>query len=432
MKVPRFGGFSLILLYRKMNNKEIPIYNAIVALDDDNGMVAISLVDRPAIERNFVAFNQDKEPQKFATNPTEHKITGVAIIADMPIYRCDPIRGEYYIVFNKETIQNIVEKYSQMGFNNVVNLQHDENAFVDDVVMVEYFIKNTEKGINPTGFEDVADGSLFVTYKINNNEVWEEITNGDSLKGFSIEVFCDLGKADFEKEPTIDEYVESLLGDVLKKKFRAVSRGDVRSAMEEQKQVVFEYEGKTYQVQIHSLGKSGANDIVNVYNPTSDKWETYLLDRMRNLVITPEPIENWNYEAPTYKEYINNDNITTTETAVSSSNEIERAMNGNHYVIINYDDEQENPSTGSRRIFIGHWGYTIKGNEAICAYEFEGDSRSGLDGGGRGDWRLFLTRRIKDFGIVEFMKPVSIAPVGFNNSMVIGNMSRVIKKANIN
>ncbi len=72
---------------------------------------------------------------------------------------------------------------------------------IDGVVMVEYFIKDTEKGINPKGFEDIADGSLFVTYKIEDEKLWDEIVSPDSeFKGFSIEINADI-------VPT-NEYVE--------------------------------------------------------------------------------------------------------------------------------------------------------------------------------------------------------------------------------
>ncbi len=62
----------------------------------------------------------------FAKNESKHILTGPALIADMPIYRLNPITGEeYYVVFTKETIAKLVERYSKNNLLNSVNLQHD-------------------------------------------------------------------------------------------------------------------------------------------------------------------------------------------------------------------------------------------------------------------------------------------------------------------
>lgn len=171
---------------------KIPTFYIDINPDDfETGMTTISLVDEPAIERDFIAFDKTKRIN-FSADEMEHKISGPAIIADMPIYRYSPSMGEYYIVFTKEVIEKIVEKYSKQGFFNMVNLQHDENQYVECAIMTEFYIKNSTKGIVPVGFEDVADGSLFCTYKITDDNLWNEIVNGDKINGFSIEVCGDL------------------------------------------------------------------------------------------------------------------------------------------------------------------------------------------------------------------------------------------------
>lgn len=53
--------------------------------------------------------------------------------------------------------------------------------------MVECFIKDSEKGISPTGFEDVPEGSLFCTFKVEDEKLWNEIVNTDHFNGFSLE-----------------------------------------------------------------------------------------------------------------------------------------------------------------------------------------------------------------------------------------------------
>lgn len=199
---------------------KLPVYLIDIDLNDEStGMGAISFVEDPAIESNFLCFEKEKKQMMFQVeNEMEHKVTGCAIWCDKPIYRYTPDIGEYYVVFNKETIDKIVHKYAKQGLNNLVDLQHD-GKMIDGVVMVEYFIKDTEKGISPKGFEDIADGSLFVTYKIEDEKLWQEIIAPDSeFKGFSIEINADIVPTNeyVEEEDDEDEEFMNWLNELLK------------------------------------------------------------------------------------------------------------------------------------------------------------------------------------------------------------------------
>jgi hypothetical protein len=147
----------------------------------------IGLVDRPAIEKNFLAFNEQKERVMFSVNEEKRIISGPAMIADMPLYRKDDKLGEYLVVFDKAAIQCIVEKFSAKGYLKNFNLFHDQQQQVSDVTIFNSFISDKELGIPPmTGFEDVADGSWFISAKVNNGEVWKKVKEG-MIKGFSVE-----------------------------------------------------------------------------------------------------------------------------------------------------------------------------------------------------------------------------------------------------
>lgn len=186
---------------------KLPIYKISIDLDDnETGMTAISLVQDPAVEVDFYAFEKQSKPIQFAVqDEMERKVTGCAIWCDKPIYRYDYTMGEYYVVFDKQTIQDIVLKYSKQGLNNMVDLQHN-GEMISGITMIEYYIKDTEKGINPTGFEDVADGSLFCTYKVEDDELWNEIIKeGSEFNGFSIEIMADLKPTDEVIDDGYDE-----------------------------------------------------------------------------------------------------------------------------------------------------------------------------------------------------------------------------------
>jgi hypothetical protein len=144
----------------------------------------ISLVDKPAIERNFQAF---KNHLKFTLNEEKKIISGPAMIADMPLYRKGDTLGEYYVVFDKAAIRCIVEKFSAKGYMKNFNLFHNDKAQVCDVTIFNSFISDAELGISPLkGFEDLSDGSWFISAKVNNDSVWQQVKGG-TIKGFSIE-----------------------------------------------------------------------------------------------------------------------------------------------------------------------------------------------------------------------------------------------------
>lgn len=164
------------------------LYKIVINEDDMTGMDAISLVDMPAVQRNFViGFSEDKKPIYHCFNEEKHIISGVVALADTPIYRYSPDMGEYYVVFERETIEKMVEKYAKQGLLNSVNLQHTDDSFQDGIYMIESFIKNSDKGIVPTAFADVPDGSWIVSYFVENDDLFDEIKNSGKLNGFSLQ-----------------------------------------------------------------------------------------------------------------------------------------------------------------------------------------------------------------------------------------------------
>lgn len=187
----------------------IPVYDAIIE-DDECGMLRISLVDDPAVMSNFLSFDADKKMQMYAIeNEEERKVLGVVMRADFPIYRRDKERGEYYIIYKADTIATMAEKYLLESRQNEVNLDHGDNEVVDGVQMVQYFIKDSSKGIAPEGFDDIADGSLFAEFHVVNDDVWNEIKKG-TYKGFSLEGIFAL--APEENEDEVKNIVDSLEG----------------------------------------------------------------------------------------------------------------------------------------------------------------------------------------------------------------------------
>jgi len=166
----------------------LPIYALEISTDlnDQSEVDFVALVDNPAIQRNFLAFNEQKQFKFEIQSEEKQIISGPLMLADTPIYRNDK-NGEYYVTFSPQTIEQIVQKFFQKGFQNNVNLMHDANQQVQGVTMFESFIVDPSRGISPMkGFEDAPSGSWFGSFKIDNPSVWEDIKAG-KFSGFSVE-----------------------------------------------------------------------------------------------------------------------------------------------------------------------------------------------------------------------------------------------------
>lgn len=184
----------------------IPVFEALVT-DEDCGMVRISLVDLPAVMSNWQAF-AGQQPQRFSIADEDQRlIRGVIMRADFPIYRRDE-SGEYYLIYKAETIRQMAEKYLAENRANRVDIMHDGDE-VRGVQMVQWFIKDTSKGIAPAGYEDIADGSLFAEFHVTDDAIWAEVKEG-TYKGFSLEGFFDV--APDMRQQDIDEIVRDLEG----------------------------------------------------------------------------------------------------------------------------------------------------------------------------------------------------------------------------
>lgn len=187
-------------------DKNLPIYKAMIE-DETSGMYTISLVSEPAVESNFLYFKEQRKPLKFKVENEEKRVvTGVIMRCNHPIYRIGISGFEYYITFDKATIEKMAEKWLKEGLQGNVNLQHNPDAYVDGVLLKEVYFKDIERGINPIGFEDIEDGSLFGTYHIVNDDVWNSIKTGE-FTGFSLEGY-------FETVEIMDEETQ-LWSDIL-------------------------------------------------------------------------------------------------------------------------------------------------------------------------------------------------------------------------
>lgn len=158
--------------------------------EKDFGVDAISLVSEPAILENFLAFKNDRKNKfTFAVADLDKRILiGPALIPNKQIFRFDKESGEeYYVWFSKKTVRKASQLFMQNNKHHNATLEHSEK--IQDLTVVESWIKESEidKSV-PYGFR-VPHGSWLVSIKVNNDKIWKEQIKEGKVKGFSIEGF---------------------------------------------------------------------------------------------------------------------------------------------------------------------------------------------------------------------------------------------------
>ena len=159
---------------------------------------AISLVEEPAVESNFVALAKQDEPKPvYLEKEDKHMLYGIILRADFPIYRNDSY-GEYTIEFDADTIERLERKfmknYAQKSWTT------DHSMYADGLTLTESWIVTDleHDKSNALGLEGVTVGSWVGGCLVDDTELWAQVKDGD-FKGFSIEAFCNLEELNLSK-----------------------------------------------------------------------------------------------------------------------------------------------------------------------------------------------------------------------------------------
>ena len=144
---------------------------------------------------------------KFTSDVEKRIISGPLMVSNLPIFRKDE-SGEYYGVFTSEDIYNIVKKFFRNNNTAQVNMMHDSNAMVKGVYMIESFIIDSKRGIySPAGY-NLTEGSWFGSFKVDNDDVWENYIKSGEFKGFSVEGLFKTIKMTDKPKSIIDEIID--------------------------------------------------------------------------------------------------------------------------------------------------------------------------------------------------------------------------------
>lgn len=190
---------------KKIDKDKLPVYEIIVDDGDNTGISLISLVDEPAIVMKGMLFSEDKTIMSFKeVDDEKQEIVGPALIPNMKIYREDDKYGQYYVVFSKETIEKMVEKFNKYGSNRRINIDHS-NQMVDGFIMEDWIVEDPvyDKS-RKYGFE-VPVGTYMIKVKIEDKEFWNSEVKENGKFGFSIEGLLGQQLISLQKEATIDD-----------------------------------------------------------------------------------------------------------------------------------------------------------------------------------------------------------------------------------
>ena len=201
-------------------------------LDEENneiGIEAISVVENPAIEEDFIALNSNII--ELAEADKEKKLlVGALLIPNKPIYRRSGDE-EYYIYFSKDTVVKASQMYLQNGNQSKATLEHDHE--INGLTLVESWIVEDEVHDKSRKFGmNVPVGTWMGSVKVNNDEVWNDFVKTGKVKGFSIEgYFAD--RMERPKEPIADlqeelSAIEEAEAEFMLSQIKAVIKNDKR------------------------------------------------------------------------------------------------------------------------------------------------------------------------------------------------------------
>jgi hypothetical protein len=181
---------------------------------DEIGVDAISIVESPAIESDFVAL-KNEEIKLAEVDKDKRILMGALLIPNKPIYR-NGEEGEYYIYFSKETIVKASQMFLQNGNQSNSTLEH--NKVLDGLTLVESWIVESEQDKSRHYGLNVPVGTWMGSVKVNNSKIWKDYVKTNKVKGFSIEgYFADkmeqtkkLAKEDMEADILLNQIKQIL------------------------------------------------------------------------------------------------------------------------------------------------------------------------------------------------------------------------------
>ena len=181
--------------------------------DEQSGIEAVSLVETPAIEENFIALNKQQILLK-EVDKEKRILMGAALVPNKQIYRRnEKTNDEYYIYFSKDTVRKASELFFKRS--NHKNATYEHKQPIKGTTIVEsWIVENTKKDKSAHYGLNVPEGTWMISMKIDDEELYNKAKEGE-IKGFSIEgYFAD--KYDMTKEESFEDFEKKMVIEELK------------------------------------------------------------------------------------------------------------------------------------------------------------------------------------------------------------------------
>jgi len=148
------------------------------------GIQAISIVESPAIEEDFIALKEEERVELKTIDEDKRVLLGAALVPNKPIYRRNG-DDEYYIYFSQDTVRKASELFFINGNQNKATLEHQID--ITGLSVVESWIIEGEQDKSKMYGMNLPVGTWMVSMKVHNDEIWNDYVKSGRVKGFSIE-----------------------------------------------------------------------------------------------------------------------------------------------------------------------------------------------------------------------------------------------------
>jgi hypothetical protein len=237
--------------------------------DETSGIEAVSVVESPAIESDFIALKKHEIELK-EVDAEKRILMGAALIPNKQIYRTNDKNEEYYIYFSEATVRKASELFFMNSNQNNATLEHNEKlkgmSVVESWIIEGEYDKSMNYGFN------LPKGTWMISMKVNNDEIWNKVKLGE-IKGFSIEgYFADkyemsLKNIDMEEKAMVEKIKELITKSEL-------AKHEIELAIPNP----FDYDKLSYQIYSDSNKFADKTNltIVNNYKDAVDKIKTII------------------------------------------------------------------------------------------------------------------------------------------------------------
>ena len=183
--------------------------------EEFSGIEAISVVESPAIEEDFIALKDQEQIRLAEVSKEKRLLMGAALIPEKPIYRKSGDH-EFYIYFSKDTVAKASQMFLKAGNQGQATLEHTEEKLSGMTIVESWLVEDEVHDKSRKYGLDMPLGTWMVAMKVDNDDIWNNYVKEGKVKGFSIEgYFADkLNRPQDKQQDQLSED-DKLLNDII-------------------------------------------------------------------------------------------------------------------------------------------------------------------------------------------------------------------------